>query len=180
MNSVILIGRLTRDPEMGYTSNTQTAKCVFTLAIDRPVKQGEEKQADFPRVVVWGRQAETAGRYLHKGSQCAVRGSVRTGSYKNREGQTVYTTDIYADRVEFLGGANNSSGAVNGVQNANNGSYQPNYAQARQPQAQPQEFAPVQPQRFAPAQPQGVQQTISYELNDLPDNFSAAEDDIPF
>lgn len=100
MNTVSLIGRLTKDPELSYTQNS-TARCVFTLAVDRPGTDGE---ADFIRVVTWKRQAETVGRYLRKGSQCGVQGSIRTGSYKNRDGQTVYTTDVWANRVEFLGG----------------------------------------------------------------------------
>lgn len=105
MNNVVLIGRLARDPELSYTQNTQTAVCRFTLAVDRPKKQGEDQGADFIRITVWGRQAETCDRYLSKGRQCAVIGRIQTGSYKNRNGETVYTTDVIAERVEFLGGA---------------------------------------------------------------------------
>lgn len=99
MNSVILIGRLTKDPELSYTAN-QTAKCVFTLAVDR---QKKSEEADFIRITVWSSQAENCNKYLHKGSQCAVHGRIQTGSYKDRNGNTVYTTDVIADRVEFLG-----------------------------------------------------------------------------
>ena len=102
MNSVVLIGRLARDPELSYTPNTQTAVCKFTLAVDRPRRQGEDQGADFLRITVFGKQAETCDRYLSKGRQAAVHGRIETGSYKNREGVTVYTTDIIADRVEFL------------------------------------------------------------------------------
>lgn len=102
MNNVILIGRLTRDPEVRYTANTQMAVATFTLAVDRPVKSGEEKKADFPRVIVFGRQAENCEKYLSKGRLIAVRGRLQTGSYKNKDGQTVYTTDVIADHVEFL------------------------------------------------------------------------------
>jgi single-strand DNA-binding protein len=101
MNQVILIGRLTRDPEVRYTAD-QMAVASFTLAIDRPVAAGREKQTDFPRVTVFGRQAETCERYLAKGRQVAVQGRIRTGSYKNKEGATVYTTEVVGDRVEFL------------------------------------------------------------------------------
>jgi single-strand DNA-binding protein len=101
MNQVILIGRLTRDPEVRYTAD-QMAIASFSLAIDRPVSAGREKQADFPRVTVFGKQAETCERYLSKGRQVAVQGRIRTGSYKNKEGATVYTTEVVADRVEFL------------------------------------------------------------------------------
>ncbi len=114
MNSVILIGRLTRDPELSYTPSNQTPVTRFTIAVDRPVQQGRERQADFIRITVWGKQAETCDRYLSKGRQVAVMGRIQTGSYKNREGVTVYTTDVVADRVEFLGGGNGGDGAGRG------------------------------------------------------------------
>lgn len=106
MNVVNLIGRLTRDPELSYTSSTQTAVAHFTLAVDRPASKDREKQADFIRITVFGKQAECADRYLEKGRQVAVNGSIQTGSYKNKDGQTVYTTDVIANRVEFLGSKN--------------------------------------------------------------------------
>ena len=102
MNNVVLIGRLTKDPEMGYTPNTQTAVCKFTLAVDR---QGNG--TDFLRITVFGKQAENCGKYLSRGRQCAVHGRIETGSYKNRNGETVYTTDIIANNVEFIGGQQN-------------------------------------------------------------------------
>jgi single-strand DNA-binding protein len=102
MNSVQLIGRLTKDPEVRYTPSTQLAVARFTLAIDRPVGQGKEKQTDFPRIVVFGKQAENCEKHLRKGLKVAVQGRVQTGSYKNNDGVMVYTTDIVADRVEFL------------------------------------------------------------------------------
>ena len=102
MNSVILIGRLTRDPEIRYTAGTQMAVATFTLAIDRPVRAGAEKQTDFPRVTVFGKQAENCERFLEKGMLCGVQGRLQTGSYQDKDGKTVYTTDVIADRVEFL------------------------------------------------------------------------------
>ena len=108
MNSVVLIGRLTRKPEVRYTTggpDGQLAVASFTIAIDRPVRAGKEKQADFPRITVFGRQAENCERYLDKGRQVAVQGRIQTGSYTNKDGQTVYTTDVVAERVEFLGGS---------------------------------------------------------------------------
>ncbi|MDR3295990.1 MAG: single-stranded DNA-binding protein [Clostridiales Family XIII bacterium] len=101
MNQVILIGRLTRDPEVRYTAD-QMAVASFSIAIDRPVAAGKEKQTDFPRVTVFGKQAENCERYLAKGRMTAVQGRIRTGSYKNKEGATVYTTEVVADRVEFI------------------------------------------------------------------------------
>lgn len=109
MNSVVLIGRLTRDPELNYTAGTQTAVAHFSLAVDRPIQQGKERQADFIRITVFGKQAENCEKYLNKGRQVGVHGRIQTGSYKNREGITVYTTDVVADRVEFLGQGNNST-----------------------------------------------------------------------
>ena len=102
MNSVVLIGRLTRDPEVRYTAATQMAVATFTVAIDRPVRAGGEKQTDFPRVTVFGKQAENCEKYLAKGRLVGVQGRLQTGSYQNRDGATVYTTDVVADRVEFL------------------------------------------------------------------------------
>lgn len=101
MNNVILIGRLTKDPELSYTTS-QTALCKFTIAVDRQSK--EEKTADFIRIVVWGKQAENCDRYFFKGKQVAVNGRIQTGSYKDKDGKTVYTTDVIANNVEFLGG----------------------------------------------------------------------------
>ena len=102
MNSVVLIGRLTRDPEIRYTAGTQLAVATFTVAIDRPVRAGAEKQTDFPRVTVFGKQAENCERFLAKGRLVGVQGRIQTGSYTNKDGATVYTTDVVADRVEFL------------------------------------------------------------------------------
>ncbi len=110
MNSVVLIGRLTRDPEVRYTAGTQMAVCTFTVAIDRPVRAGGEKQTDFPRVTVFGKQAENCERFLAKGRLVGVQGRIQTGSYTNKDGATVYTTDVVADRVEFLEWGDRPSG----------------------------------------------------------------------
>ncbi len=114
MNRVILVGRLTRDPELRYTQS-QMAVCTFNLAVDRGLSKQKKQEAeaanrptaDFPRITVWGVQGENASRYLHKGSQCAVEGRIQTGSYQDTQtGKMVYTTEVVADRVEFLGGGN--------------------------------------------------------------------------
>ena len=103
MNSVILIGRLTKKPELNYTAN-QNAITRFSLAVDRPKKNGEDTGADFPTIVAWNKTAENVCRYKDKGDQIAVMGRIQTGSYK-KDGQTIYTTDIVADRIEFIGSA---------------------------------------------------------------------------
>lgn len=102
MNSVVLIGRLTRDPELRYVPSSELAVATFSLAIDRPTREGKEKQADFPRVTVFGRLAENCDKYLEKGRLVAIQGRLQTGSYKNKDGVTVYTTDVVANNVEFL------------------------------------------------------------------------------
>ena len=96
------IGNLTRDPELSYTQQSQTAKCVFTIACNRPKKNGEDQGADFIRIVTWGKRAETCDRYLSRGRKVAICGTIRTGSYKDKDGRTVFTTDVWADEVEFL------------------------------------------------------------------------------
>lgn len=93
MNNVELIGRLTRDPKM-YNGIAK-----ITLAIDRPTK---EKRTDYPTVTVFGKQAENVCKYMKKGSTVAIQGSVQTGSY-DKNGEMIYTTDIVANRVEFIG-----------------------------------------------------------------------------
>lgn len=102
MNSTILIGRLTRDPKVTYTSGSQMAVARFTVAIDRPPKKDGTKETDFPNVVVFGKQAENCEKYLSKGKLCGVQGRLQTGSYTNKDGATIYTTEVVADRVEFL------------------------------------------------------------------------------
>ena len=101
MNNVVLIGRLTKDPEIRYTAN-QMAVASFNLAVDRPRRQDQDKQTDFIRITVFGKQAENCEKYLRKGLLCGIQGRIQTGSYKNKDGATVYTTDVVADRVEFL------------------------------------------------------------------------------
>lgn len=100
MNNVTLIGRLTRDPETREGSNVAVAN--FSIAIDRPPKKDGTREADFPRIVVFGKQAENCLQYLSKGRLVAIEGRIQTGSYTNRNGDKVYTTDVVANRVEFL------------------------------------------------------------------------------
>jgi single-strand DNA-binding protein len=106
MNVVAFLGRLTKDPEVRYTdSNMCIAR--FTLAVDRI---GKDKGADFPRCVAFGKTAEVIERYIKKGSQIAVSGHLQTGSYE-KDGQTVYTTDVIVDRMDFAGTSKQSDQA---------------------------------------------------------------------
>ena len=100
MNKWVGIGRITAKPELNYTA-IQTAVTKFTIAVDRLTKVGG---ADFFRVTVFGRLAENICRYMDKGRQIAVEGRITTGSYKNKDGKTVYTQDVVIDHTEFLGG----------------------------------------------------------------------------
>ncbi len=102
MNKVILMGRLTRDPEVRYSTGERPMTIArYTLAIDRIARRDGEQTADFIRCVAFGKPAEFAEKYLRKGIKIAVTGHIQTGSYTNREGQTVYTTDIVAESQEF-------------------------------------------------------------------------------
>ena len=116
MNKVILCGRLTRDPEVRYSSGeNQTAVARYTLAVDRRFKrQGDEQTADFINCVVFGRGAEFAENYLHQGTKIIAEGRIQTGSYTNKDGQRVYTTDVVVENQEFAeskaASANNAGG----------------------------------------------------------------------
>jgi single-strand DNA-binding protein len=102
MNKVILMGRLTRDPELRYTTTNNTAVCNFTLAVERRFqRQGEEKQADFIPVVVWGKQAQFCHRYFRKGRQVAVVGRIQVGFWDDNDGKRHYKTEVIADELYF-------------------------------------------------------------------------------
>ena len=103
MNKVILMGRLTRDPEVRYSQGEQaTAIARYTVAVDRRFRRdGDSQTADFIGCVAFGRQAEFAEKYLRKGTKIALTGRIQTGSYTNRDGQKVYTTDVVAEAVGF-------------------------------------------------------------------------------
>ena len=102
MNKVILMGRLTRDPEVRYSQGEQaTAIARYTLAVDRSNSDGAEQTADFISCVAFGRQGEFAEKYLHQGTKIAITGRIQTGSYTNKDGQKVYTTDVVVEECEF-------------------------------------------------------------------------------
>ncbi len=112
MNKAVLVGRLTKDPELRYTQ-TGIAVANFTIAVNRRFAREGEPSADFIPVVVWQKAAENVAKYLSKGSQVAVDGRIQTSSYDNKEGQRVYRTDVVADQVEFLGSKGGSQGSRN-------------------------------------------------------------------
>ena len=103
MNKVILTGRLTKDVELKYTSGSQTAVVRFSIALDRGKdKNGEDRGADFPTVIAFGKTAENLERFSGKGLRVTVDGHLQTGSYEDKNGNKVFTTDVVADRLEFI------------------------------------------------------------------------------
>ena len=114
MNKVILMGRLTRDPEVRYTQGDNAmAIARYSLAVDRRFKRDGEPDADFINCVAFGKSGEFAEKYLKKGTKIAVVGRIQTGSYTNKDGQKVYTTDVVVENVEFAE-SKSSSGSDGG------------------------------------------------------------------
>lgn len=114
MNKVILMGRLTRDPEVRYSQGEQaTAVARYTLAVDRRGRS-QENSADFIQCVAFGKAAEFAERYLHKGTKIVLTGRIQTGTYTNKDGQRVYTTDIVAEDQEFAESKNAENSSAGG------------------------------------------------------------------
>ena len=122
MNKVILMGRLTRDPELRYTTANSTPVCSFTLAVDRRFnKQGEERQADFINIVTWGKTAEFCSKWFKKGRQVAVSGRIQTRTWDGEDGRRRYATDVIAEDVYFADSKresydNDGGGQYNGAQ----------------------------------------------------------------
>ena len=113
LNRIILIGRLTQDPEMKYTQSGK-AVTTFTLAVDRPYQQkGKDKETDFIRIVVWDKLAELAAQYLHKGRLAAVEGRLQIRKYEDKEGRKVSIAEVVADNVRFLDRAPDDNGNGN-------------------------------------------------------------------
>ncbi|NLW21766.1 MAG: single-stranded DNA-binding protein [Tissierellia bacterium] len=117
MNNVVLIGRLTRDPELRYIPNTGTPVATFSLAVDKPLSREKKQEleakgqptADFINIVVWGKQAENCASYLAKGRLTAVQGRIQSRSYDGRDGTRRYVTEVVAERVQFLEWGNDNS-----------------------------------------------------------------------
>ena len=123
MNKVVLVGRLTRDPEVRYSQgDSATAVARYTVAVDRRFKRDNEPTADFIPCVVFGRSAEFAERYFRQGMRVSISGRIQTGSYTNRDGVKVYTTEVIVEEQEFAESRAESD--------ANRGAYQNSYRQA--------------------------------------------------
>jgi single-strand DNA-binding protein len=121
MNKVVLIGRLTKDPELRFTPGAGTAVTTLTLAVDKYNSKSGQREADFVPVVVWGKQAESTANYMSKGSQMAISGRIQTRNYEAKDGTKRYVTEVVATEVQFLS-KSNASGNV-GANYGNNAEY---------------------------------------------------------
>lgn len=162
MNQVVLIGRLTRDPELRFIPNSGTAVCRFSMAVNR--EYSKEKEADFFNIVVWGKPAESCANYLKKGRLVAVNGSMRNNNYEDKNGVKHYNIEINAQRVEFLEWGDKPQGSSDGYQQNSQGYQQQQH-----------------PQHNTDTQNQQQQQQQQQHQNDL-NGFQAidGDDDIPF
>lgn len=132
MNKVILMGRLTRDPEVRYSQgDNATAIARFTLAVDRRIKRDNEASVDYINCVSFGRSAEFAEKYFHKSTKIVIAGRIQTGSYTNKDGQKVYTTDIVIEEQDFA-----ESKAASQQNNSGNAQNASNNQQTQQPKPQ--------------------------------------------
>lgn len=102
MNKVILIGRLTKDPDLRFLPGSGAATTSITLAVDKYNTKTGQKEADFVPVVIWGKQAESTANYMRKGHQMAIFGKIQTRNYENKDGKKVYVTEVVAQEVKFL------------------------------------------------------------------------------
>ncbi len=123
INRVVLVGRLTKDPELKYTPSG-IAMARFTLAVNRTFNSEGQPDADFINIIVWRKQAENTANFLKKGSLAGVEGRIQTSSYEGQDGKRVYTTDVVADSVQFL--EPRSSSGERGQQQQENSTYQQN------------------------------------------------------
>ncbi len=118
MNKVVLIGRLTKDPELKFTPGNGTAVTTVTLAVDKYNASTGQREADFISVTIWGKQAESTANYMSKGSLMAISGRIQTRSYDAKDGTKRYVTEVVANEVSFLSKSNSSSnGRNNGFNN---------------------------------------------------------------
>jgi len=112
MNKSILIGRLTKDPELKFTQGNGKSVATFTLAVDRRSKDGQ-READFIPIIIWGKQAENTANYTAKGSLVAVSGRIQTRSYDAKDGTKRYVTEVVAEEIQFLSKADNQQSNSN-------------------------------------------------------------------
>ncbi len=127
MNKVVLIGRLTKDPELRFTPGNGTAVATFTLAVDRRFSKDGQREADFIPIVVWGgKQAESTANYMSKGKLMGVSGRIQTRSYEAKDGTRRYVTEVIAEEVKFLEWGGNKPTTDSTYNNGSEPSYQSN------------------------------------------------------
>jgi len=130
MNKVILMGRLTRDPEVRYTTNNNTLVCTFSIAVNRRFKQEGQPDADFFNIVAWSKTGEFCSKYFKKGQQVGIVGRLQTRNYDDKDGKKVYVTEVIAEETYFAdsrrdsenGGSGNTFSGVDAPFNAQEGS----------------------------------------------------------
>lgn len=122
INNVVLVGRLTKDPELRYTPSG-VAVTKFTLAVNQNFKTDGEQKADFINCTVWRKPAENAANFLKKGSLAGIEGRIQTGSYEGQDGKRVYTTEVVCDSVQFLEPKNNSNNESSNQSSPNESNY---------------------------------------------------------
>lgn len=125
LNKVALVGRLTKDPEVRYTADNQTAIARFTIAVDRTFKKEGQPSADFIPVTVFGRSAENCGKYIKKGRLVAVSGRIQTRSWDDQEGKRHFATEVIADEVDFLDRGSDTKGSGDGDYGVEGGDFHP-------------------------------------------------------
>lgn len=120
MNKVVLVGRLTKDPELKFAQGTGTAVATFTVAVNRRFKREGQPEADFIPVVVFGKTAEATANYMSKGKLLSISGNIQTRNYEAKDGTRRYVTEVIADEVDFLEWGGNKESAANTNQGGNN------------------------------------------------------------
>lgn len=161
INRVVLVGRLTKDPELRRTQNGASVVS-YTMAVNRRMQTPGQPEADFINCVAWNKTADLMAQYLHKGSLIGIEGRIQTRSYDNQQGQRVYVTEIVTDNVQFLEPKN--SGSQNASYSQNNGYQQNSYGYQPDPQ---------------PIYSQPVDNSFSSSF-DSSDTLDIASDDLPF
>lgn len=170
MNRVVLVGRLTKDPELRYTQSNK-AVATFTVAVNRQyTNQNGEREADFINCVVWGKPAENVSRYMKKGGQVGVDGRMQTRNYQANDGTRRYVTEVVAESVQFLESRNSRDNSSN---------QESNYSQPNSYQ-QPQKQAPVQNNNYGSQNTSNSANLSNDDFANFGANIDISDDDLPF
>lgn len=176
INRVVLVGRLTKDPELKYTPNG-IASSRFTVAVNRAFSnQQGEREADFISCVAWRKQAENLANYQRKGALIGIEGRIQTGSYEGQDGKRVYTTDVVADSIQFLEPRSNNSSPTPQYDGQAYGNNQPAYG-GGQPQ---QQFGGTYQQNQPPMNQQNYTRVDEDPFANSKGPIEVSEDDLPF